>query len=123
MGAAVQNTEKKKGGKYMKQRNGPAKGKAQRGPPSLFLQPGMRPRPPFPHGRMPPPNMRPMGPMPPHMRPPLRARLPPPPMMGPRGPGPRGPPMGPGMRPPPPGMRPPPPGKFVLNETVSSLVT
>lgn len=74
-------------------------------PPSLLPPINMRPRLPFPQGRLPPPCMGPIPP--PGMRPPpsMRCRMP----MGQRGPVP------PGMRPPPPnmrlgpGMRPPPP--------------
>lgn len=109
MGAVYENK-----GHVNKHRNGVLRKDTRRGPPnhghppSLLAHPVMRPRPPFPPGRMPPPGIRPMPP--PGMRGPMmRGRMPPPPRMG----GPRGPP--PGMRPmppnmrPPPGMRPPPP--------------
>lgn len=79
--------------------------------PPLLPPINMRPRLPFPQGRLPPPCMGPIPP--PGMRPPppMRCRMPPPNRMsiGQRGPVP------PGMRPPPPnmrpgpGMRPPPP--------------
>lgn len=109
-------------------RNFVGKKNAQRGHPPFPnsfppYQQSMRPRPPFPPGRMPPPGMGPMPPpgvrMPPVPPPLFRTRVPPPRGMGPRslmpGPPPMGRPrpMGMPMRPPP-LMRPPPPmmGRF-----------